>query len=143
MMRHAIVLDFLPCLHTPHPHRPATGSISANSLPLSAMYMCAASKLGEANGQAARPDKIIPRGIKSLAANGVVIDRDWWLKVRGGAAQGTASALYVRLYVCVSLCLLAACLPACRVLLFFPCRLSSAWTALLACPAAPAGGGGV
>lgn len=28
------------------------------------------------------PEKIIPRGIKSLAANGVVIDREWWLKVR-------------------------------------------------------------
>lgn len=41
----------------------------------------AASKLEEANGQPAMPDKIIPRGIKSLAANGVVIDRDWWLKV--------------------------------------------------------------
>jgi hypothetical protein len=37
------------------------------------------------------PDKIIPRGIKSLAANGVVIDRDWWLKVgsgEGGRAGG-------------------------------------------------------
>ena len=49
------------------------------SLCLSCVY--AASKLEESNGQAAMPDKIIPRGIKSLAANGVVIDRDWWLKV--------------------------------------------------------------
>lgn len=42
----------------------------------------AASKLEEANGQAAMPEKIVPRGIKSLAANGVVIDREWWIKVR-------------------------------------------------------------
>lgn len=40
------------------------------------------------------PDKIVPRGIKSLAANGVVIDRDWWLKV-GRPEQGNAT-LYVR-----------------------------------------------
>ena len=34
------------------------------------------------------PDKIVPRGIKSLAANGVVIDREWWLKVGWHAAGG-------------------------------------------------------
>lgn len=50
------------------------------AVPTSAEVWITASKLEEANGQAAMPDKIIPRGIKSLATNGVVIDRDWWLK---------------------------------------------------------------
>ncbi|PSC71481.1 STABILIZED1-like [Micractinium conductrix] len=50
------------------------------AVPTSAEVWITASKLEEANGQPAMPDKIIPRGIKSLAANGVVIDRDWWLK---------------------------------------------------------------
>lgn len=50
--------------------------------PLSPPACLAASKLEEANGQAAMPEKIVPRGIKSLAANGVVIDREWWIKVR-------------------------------------------------------------
>ncbi len=46
-----------------------------------------ASKLEEAQGNTEMPDKIVPRGIKSLLAAGVVTDRDWWLKVRG-AGQG-------------------------------------------------------
>lgn len=39
------------------------------------------------------PEKIVPRGIKSLAANGVVIDRDWWLKVGGGRCLRRAGPL--------------------------------------------------
>ncbi|PRW56239.1 STABILIZED1 [Chlorella sorokiniana] len=50
------------------------------AVPTSAEVWITASKLEEANGQAAMPEKIVPRGIKSLAANGVVIDREWWLK---------------------------------------------------------------
>ena len=74
----------------------------------------AASKLEEANGQEAMPDKVIPRGIKSLAANGVVIDRDWWLKV--GALRVCAFAarccLVSVLWCSLSLCAdnTAACL---------------------------------
>ena len=40
-----------------------------------------ASKLEEAQGATDMPDKIIPRGLKSLQAAGVVTDREWWLKV--------------------------------------------------------------
>ncbi|KAI3436782.1 hypothetical protein D9Q98_006193 [Chlorella vulgaris] len=50
------------------------------AVPTSAEVWVTASKLEEANGQPTMPDKIIPRGIKSLAANGVVIDREWWFK---------------------------------------------------------------
>lgn len=66
--------------------RPGNGRVVLSAsgctrVPLPTPPRLAASKLEEANGQAAMPDKIVPRGIKSLAANGVVIDRDWWLKV--------------------------------------------------------------
>lgn len=61
---------------------------SANAPALPWLSSLAASKLEEANGQPAMPDKIVPRGIKSLAANGVVIDREWWLKVGLLAAAG-------------------------------------------------------
>jgi pre-mRNA-processing factor 6 len=49
-----------------------------------------AAKLEEANGGAGMPAKIIPRGLKSLAANGVVIDREWWLKEAEAAERGDA-----------------------------------------------------
>jgi hypothetical protein len=58
------------------------------------------------------PDKIIPRGIKLLADNGVVIDRDWWLKVRGGSNTQPLPCMCACMYACASACLLAA-LPAC------------------------------
>eukprot|EP00887_Chlorella_sp_A99_P001425 scaffold8.g1425.t1 len=51
------------------------------AVPTSAEVWITASKLEEANGADDMPAKIVPRGIKSLAANGVVIDRDWWIKV--------------------------------------------------------------
>lgn len=47
-----------------------------------------ASKLEEAQGNREMPEKIIPRGIKSLQAAGVHVDRDWWLKVREGVGVG-------------------------------------------------------
>ena len=58
------------------------------------------------------PDKIIPRGIKSLAANGVVIDRDWWLKVRGGSTTQPLPCMCACVYACGSACW-PPCLPAC------------------------------
>jgi pre-mRNA-processing factor 6 len=47
-----------------------------------------AAKLEEAQGSEAMPAKVIPRGIKSLVTNGVVIDRDWWLKEAEAAERG-------------------------------------------------------
>ena len=74
----------------PHPPtRTATAQVlnkARQAVPTSAEVWITASKLEEANGNSEMPGKVIPRGIKSLAANGVVIDRDWWIKVRAGAA---------------------------------------------------------
>ncbi|KAK2076843.1 hypothetical protein QBZ16_005070 [Prototheca wickerhamii] len=50
------------------------------AVPTSAEVWVTASKLEEAAGAAEAPAKIVPRALKSLAANGVVIDRDWWLR---------------------------------------------------------------
>jgi pre-mRNA-processing factor 6 len=50
------------------------------AVPTSAEVWITASKLEESEGNENMPAKVIPRGIKSLVANGVVIDREWWLK---------------------------------------------------------------
>jgi pre-mRNA-processing factor 6 len=50
------------------------------AVPTSAEVWINASKLEEAQGKVEMPAKIIPRSLKSLASNGVVIDREWWLK---------------------------------------------------------------
>lgn len=50
------------------------------AVPTSAEVWLTASKLEEAQGKPGMPAKIIPRSLKSLASNGVVIDREWWLK---------------------------------------------------------------
>jgi pre-mRNA-processing factor 6 len=52
------------------------------AIPTSPEVWITASKLEEANGSPEMPAKIVSRGIKSLLANGVTIDREWWLKVR-------------------------------------------------------------
>ena len=50
------------------------------AVPTSPEVWITASKLEESEGNEAMPVKVIPRAIKSLIANGVIIDRDWWLK---------------------------------------------------------------
>ena len=51
------------------------------AFPTSAEVWISASKLEESHGNEEMPGKVIvPRALKSLAANGVVIDREWWLK---------------------------------------------------------------
>jgi pre-mRNA-processing factor 6 len=50
------------------------------AVPTSAEVWITASKLEEAQGNDSMPEKIIPRAIKSLQANGVTIERDAWLK---------------------------------------------------------------
>jgi len=50
------------------------------ALPTDRSIWLAAAKLEEAQGHEGMPTKIIPRAIKSLEANGVVIDRDQWLE---------------------------------------------------------------
>ncbi|CAG9460105.1 unnamed protein product [Pedinophyceae sp. YPF-701] len=50
------------------------------SIPTEVSIWLHAAKLEETHGSDAMPGKIIPRAIKSLQANGVVIDRDAWLK---------------------------------------------------------------
>lgn len=57
------------------------------AIPTSADVWINASKLEESQGNAKAPFKIIPRGIKSLKANGVVIDREWWLKAAESAEK--------------------------------------------------------
>jgi len=57
------------------------------AVPTSAEVWITASKLEESEGKEDMPAKIIPRGIKSLVANGVVIDREWWLKESEGAEK--------------------------------------------------------
>ena len=61
-------------------------------VPTSAEIWITASKLEEAQGNDAMPVKIIPRAIKSLVANGVVIDREWWLKEAEAAERGSPPA---------------------------------------------------
>jgi len=50
------------------------------TIPTSADVWITAAKLEESQGNEAAPSKIIPRAIKSLESNGVVIDRQWWMK---------------------------------------------------------------
>ena len=57
------------------------------AIPTSAEIWINASKLEESHGNANAPSKIIPRGIKSLKTNGVVIDRDWWMKAAEAAEK--------------------------------------------------------
>jgi pre-mRNA-processing factor 6 len=52
------------------------------AVPTDAQIWITAAKLEEAQGNSGMVDKIVSRGIKSLQANSVVIDRDWWMKVR-------------------------------------------------------------
>ncbi len=54
------------------------------AVPTDAMIWITAAKLEESQGNGGMVDKIIARGIKSLQANSVVIEREWWMKVRGG-----------------------------------------------------------
>lgn len=49
------------------------------AVPTSADVWLTAAKLEEANNNPDGPAKIIPRALKSLQANGVIIDREWWL----------------------------------------------------------------
>jgi pre-mRNA-processing factor 6 len=58
------------------------------AVPTSAEVWVTAAKLEEAGGDAAMPAKVIPRGVRSLEANGVVIDREWWLKEAEAAEHG-------------------------------------------------------
>uniref|UniRef100_A0A1D2A2C6 Pre-mRNA-processing factor 6 n=1 Tax=Auxenochlorella protothecoides TaxID=3075 RepID=A0A1D2A2C6_AUXPR len=62
------------------------------AIPTSAEVWITAAKLEESAGQAEAPAKIIPRGLKSLQANGVVLDREWWLH-EAEAAERTAPPL--------------------------------------------------
>lgn len=57
------------------------------AIPTSADVWITASKLEESQGNENAPYKIIPRGIKSLKANSVVIDRDWWMKAAESAEK--------------------------------------------------------
>ena len=50
------------------------------AVPTSAEIWITASKLEESQGKDDMPSKIIPRALKSLQANGVSIEREWWLK---------------------------------------------------------------
>ena len=50
------------------------------AIPTSADVWITASKLEESQGNENAPFKIIPRALKSLQSNGVVIDRQWWMK---------------------------------------------------------------
>jgi pre-mRNA-processing factor 6 len=50
------------------------------AIPTNAEVWLTAAKLQEAHGNVEGPKKIIPRGLKSLQANGVVLDREWWLR---------------------------------------------------------------
>ena len=54
------------------------------AVPTEASVWLTAAKLEEAHGRAAMVPKIVARALKSLAANSVVIDREQWLKARGG-----------------------------------------------------------
>ena len=63
------------------------------AVPTSAEVWVTASMLEESEGNAAMPAKIIPRGIKSLLANGVVIDREWWLSEAEAAERGQPQML--------------------------------------------------
>lgn len=53
------------------------------AVPTDASIWITAAKLEESQGNAAMVDKIIARGIKSLQANSVVIEREWWMQVGG------------------------------------------------------------
>lgn len=76
----------------PHPlHLPQTYdnakkvlNRARQALPTDRSIWLAAAKLEEAQGHEGMPTKIIPRAIKSLEANGVVIDRD---QVGGGCVE--------------------------------------------------------
>ena len=57
------------------------------AIPTSADVWISASKLEESRGVETAPDKIIPRAIKSLESNGVVIDRQWWMKAAEAAER--------------------------------------------------------
>jgi hypothetical protein len=50
-------------------------------LPLMYHFCYLTKQLEEAQGNDKMPDKIIERGMKSLQAHGVVIDREAWIKV--------------------------------------------------------------
>ena len=56
------------------------------AIPTEPAIWITAAKLEEAQGNAHRVVKLIENGIKSLANNSVVIDRDSWLKVQSGPA---------------------------------------------------------
>ncbi len=51
------------------------------AIPTEPAIWISAAKLEEAQGNQAMVHKILDRGITSLKANSVVIDRDYWLKV--------------------------------------------------------------
>ena len=51
------------------------------AIPTEPAIWISAAKLEEAQGNHAMVQKILDRGITSLKANSVVIDRDYWLKV--------------------------------------------------------------
>ncbi len=51
------------------------------AIPTEPAIWISAAKLEEAQGNQAMVQKILDRGITSLKANSVVIDRDYWLKV--------------------------------------------------------------
>ena len=57
------------------------------AIPTSADVWITASKLEESHGVESAPEKIIPRAIKSLESNGVVIDRQWWMKAAEAAER--------------------------------------------------------
>ena len=62
------------------------------ALPREASIWISASRLEEAHGNGALCGKIIDRGLKSLRANGCVIDRDAWLKDAEAAELGEPQA---------------------------------------------------
>lgn len=51
------------------------------AIPTEPAIWISAAKLEEVQGNQAMVQKLIERGIASLKANSVVIDRDYWLKV--------------------------------------------------------------
>lgn len=61
------------------------------TIPTSADVWITAAKLEESQGNEAAPSKIIPRAIKSLESNGVVIDRQWWMKAAEVAERSDPS----------------------------------------------------
>lgn len=52
------------------------------AIPTEPVIWISAAKLEEAHGNPGRVPKILDRSIPHLKANGVVIDRDYWLKVQ-------------------------------------------------------------